>query len=117
MNSIKDLIQETEKEIKELYFEDGKCMFNDNDTSQWKSPDYERLRERLNALKQCQTIAEEREKKIIEMINNLPTKDITPRDDDYGLYTEVLDSEYGGFVKIEDLELLKQQLNPAQTKE
>ena len=58
MNKEQKMTRTTEllKEIEELYYDDGECMFSDNDTSQWKAPGYLRLkgelRGRLDALKE-----------------------------------------------------------------
>jgi hypothetical protein len=60
-------------------------------------------------------LLQKQRQEIVSLIDKLPKKDIEPRDDDYGLYTEIKDSKYGLFVKVEDLELLKQQLNQPKT--
>jgi hypothetical protein len=99
MITIQDLIQETEKEYN-LIKDEGKTP--DNPAVMKLESDV--VKAKLETLKQCQTIAEEREKEIIEIINKMP---VTINKDYKDAKEEWM---------IDSMEL-KQQLNPAQTKE
>jgi hypothetical protein len=86
-----DLIQETEKELKECI--ELVAIFED----------------RISTLKQCQTIAEEQRQKIIKEIIKLGKNSEA--------YYSMIDKKNHIDICIEDLEVFKQQLNPAQARD
>ena len=59
LEQLKSELKEKEKEIKDLYYVDGKCIFNDKDISQWKAPNYEILKAEISALKKGISACEE----------------------------------------------------------
>jgi hypothetical protein len=104
MNSIKDLIQETEKERTD-------SMRKDENPTQsimrklLADERYKTLTEVSTLVqKQCQTIADEREKEIFEIIENK-------------LFEDDEEKYYGIKLNYDTWETIKQQLNPAQTKD
>jgi hypothetical protein len=106
IQTIKDLLQETEKgcnryNIRWAGKEDIICHIRH------LCPE---CRMKIRTLKQCQTIAEEREKKILDILNKIG--DIWEIAEENGCG----EFEYSQFKDTAIFKALKQQLNPAQTK-
>jgi hypothetical protein len=111
MTTIKDLIQETEKgcgkptsKIKQRY-EYVDILYICGENPHPKDKYCEECKEKINLIKQCQTIADEREKEIIKIIEKVE-KEIFDR---CSMSEEEIVAQY--------TDELKQQLNPAQKKD
>jgi hypothetical protein len=114
--SIPELIQETEKGCGIRYYQDIKNMDNDKFCGkilidecnvEEQTPLCPICQAKLQTLKQCQTIAEEKTKDFINVLQWIYTNIGTEDDEDASVMIRI--DKY--------INTLKQQLNPAQTKE
>jgi hypothetical protein len=120
--TVKDLIQETEKDITDIVkrVENGegrKITVNNLSIDRWE------LKAKIETLKQCQTIAEEKDNEIFKIHDNwakdklLMAQKLDDLRDEMERYIQDDSSYWEDSGYWERIRLKKQQLNPAQTKE